>query len=281
MAGVGEALNALWASFVEMLPGIIAAIIWIVIGAIVAVVVGNIVTRVVKKYVEKPISATPFGKTLAALGLEFSSLIGGLTKAFIIAVVLVAAISYIPLGGDAGALIYSVVNYLPYLIGGIALITFGLVLAIALARYIGSILASGLGDTYRNIATLIENMLLVGLIAVVLTAALALLKIPAGFIYPLLLGSLAIVVGVFISVEVFKVVEANFPNFKPLTPFIQFILLLAFSLIGFAAIFSQYPTVGEVLKMISAGIAIAFGITLIPIAFYLARKALAEAGKSQ
>jgi len=281
MTSIEEALNALWASFVEMLPGIIAAIIWIIVGAVVAVVVGNIVTRVVRRYVERPISATPFGKTLAALGLEFSELIGGLTKAFIIAVVLVAAIGYIPLRGDAGALIYSVVNYLPYLIGGIALITLGLVLAIALARYIGSILASGLGDTYRNVATLIENLLLVGLIAVVLTAALALLKIPAGFIYPLLLGSLAIAVGVFISVEVFKVVEANFPNFRPLTPFIQFILLLVFSLIGVAAIFSQYPVVGEVLKMISIGIAIAFGITLIPIAFYLARKALAEAGKSQ
>jgi len=281
MAGVEEALEALWASFVEMLPGVIAAIIWIIVGAVVAVIVGGIVARVVRRYVERPISFTPFGKTLAALGLEFSELIGGLTKAFIIAVVLVAAIGYIPLRGDVGALIYSVVTYLPYLIGGIALITLGLILAIALARYIGSILASGFGDTYRHIATLIENLLLVGLIAVVLTASLSLLKIPAGFIYPLLLGSLVIAVGVFVSVEVFKVVEASFPSFKPLTPFIQFILLLIFSLIGVAAIFSQYPVVGEVMRTISIGVAIAFGITLIPIAFYLARKALTEAAKSQ
>lgn len=280
MASLEEVLNTLWRSFINILPGVIAAVIWIIVGAIVAIVVGDIVTRVVRRYIERPLTLTPFGKTLATLGLEFSELIGGLTKAFIIAITLVAAIGYIPLEGEAGAMIYSVVNYLPYLIGGIALITLGLVLAIALARYIGSILGASFGETYKHVTTLIENLLLVGLIAAVLTVSFTLLKIPSAFIYPLLLGSLAIAVGIFISIEAFKAIEANFPNFRPLTPFIQFILILAFLLIGMTAIFSQYPVVGDVTKMLSIGIAIAFGIVLIPIAFYLAKKALIEAGRS-
>jgi len=172
------------------------------------------------------------------------------------------------------------VSYLPYLIGGIALITFGLVLAVALAKYIGSVIGAGLGEAYRNLAKLIELLLLVGLTAVVLTASFTLLRLEAGLIYPLLLGTLAIATGVVISVEVFKVFEASFPEFKPLTPFLQFILVLAFSLIGIAAIFSQYPAVSEVTRMLSIGMGIAFGIVLIPIALYLAKKALMEAAKT-
>jgi len=280
MAAVEEALNTLWSSFVNTLPGVIAAVIWIVVGVVIAVIVGDLVKRVIKKYVEKPLSTTPFGKTLESAGLEFSSLISGLTKAFIIAVALVAAISYIPLSGEAGALIYSVVSYLPYLIGGIALITFGLVLAIALAKYISSLIGVGLGESYRGLTRLVELLLLVGLIAIVLTASFTLLRIEAGLIYPLLLGTLAIATGIVVSIEVFRVIGENYPEFKPLTPFMQFILILAFSLIGVTAMFSRYPAVSEVTRALSIGIAIAFGIVLIPVAFYLAKKALVEASKA-
>ena len=281
MPGVEEAFNALWRSFVNTLPGLIAAIIWIVIGVIIGVVVGDIVTRVLRRYVEGPLKATAIGKTFTSLGIEFSSLIGGLTKAFIISISLVAAISYIPIGGAAGELIYSVVGYLPYLIGGIAVITLGLVLAISLARYIGSILSTGFGEQYKSLVSFIENIILVGLVAIILTIAFTLLKIPSILIYPLLVGATAIALGIIVVVDVFKTIVSAHPDFGKLAPFIQFLVVVIFIIIGLSAIFSQFAVVGDVLRMLSIGIAIAFGVVLIPIAFYLVRKALIEAGKEK
>jgi hypothetical protein len=281
MPGVEEAFNALWRSFVNTLPGIIAAIIWIVIGVVIGIVVGDIVTRVLRRYVEGPLKATAIGKTFASLGIEFSGLIGGLTKAFIISISLVAAISYIPIGGAAGELIYSVVGYLPYLIGGIAVITLGLVLAISLARYIGSILSTGFGEQYKSLASFIENIILVGLVAIILTIAFTLLRIPSALIYPLLVGATAIALGVIVVVDVFKTIISTHPDFGKLAPFVQFLVVIIFIIIGLSAIFSQFAVVGDVLRMLSIGIAIAFGVVLIPIAFYLVRKVLIEAGKEK
>lgn len=279
MPTLEELGNTLWNQLVTLIPGVIAAIIWIILGIIVGIIVGTIVTKILRKYVERPLSVTPFGKTLISMGLEFSELIGGLTKAFIISISLVAAISYIPLGGDAGELIYSVVSYLPYLIGGIAIITLGLVLAISLARYIGSLLSTGFGETYKSLVNLIENLLLIGLIGIVLTVAFTLLKLPSTLIYPLLVGVTAIAIGVIIVIEVFKTITEAHPDFSKLAPFLQFIIVFVFIFIGLSAIFSQYTIVGDVLKMLSAGIMIAFAVILIPVAFYLVKKVLIEAEK--
>ncbi len=272
-----ELVSRLWEQLVAMIPGIIAAIIWIILGVIVGVIVGNIVAKVLRRYVERPLSLTPFGKTLTAMGLEFSELIGGLTKAFIISISLVAAISYIPLGGEAGELIYGVVSYLPYLIGGIAVITLGLVLAISLARYIGSLLSTGFGERYRSLVSLIENLLLVGLVAIVLTVAFTLLKLPSTLIYPLLVGVTAIAIGVIIVIEVFKTITEAHPDFGKLAPFLQFLVVFVFIFVGLSAIFSEYTAVGDVLRMLSIGITVAFAVVLIPVAFYLVKKVLIEA----
>ncbi|MEM0378919.1 MAG: hypothetical protein QXO52_06710, partial [Thermosphaera sp.] len=93
MATLEDLGNTLSTQLVNTVPGVIAAIIWIILGVVVGIIVGGIVTKVLRRYVERPISTTPFGKTLVAMGLEFSELIGGLTKAFIISISLVAAIS--------------------------------------------------------------------------------------------------------------------------------------------------------------------------------------------
>lgn len=269
--------NTLWNQLITMIPGIIAAIIWLILGIVVGVIVGSVVSKILRRYVERPLSATPFGRTLTAMGLEFSDLIGGLTKAFIISISLVAAISYIPLSGDAGELIYGVVSYLPYLIGGIAVITLGLVLAISLAKYIGSLLGAGFGETYKSLVNLIENLLLVGLIAIVLTVAFTLLKLPSALIYSLLVGVTAIAIGVIIVIEVFKTIMEAHPDFSKLAPFLQFIVVFVFIFVGLSAIFSQYEVVGDVLRMLSTGVMIAFAVILIPVAFYLVKKVLIEA----
>lgn len=279
MSSAGDALARLWQSFVDTLPNLIAALIWVAIGVIVGYLVGEIVNRVIDKYVEKPLLKTDVGKNIATLELDLSNLIGGLTMAFIIALSLVVAIGYIPLGGDGGALIYSVVSYIPYLIGGVAVITLGTILSILLSKYLGSVLSRGWGESYKYLVSLIENVILVGLIAIMLTVAFALFKLPSEMIYPLLVGIVVIVMGVIIVIDVSKMILQEHPDFAKVAPYLQFIVMLAFILVGLAAIFSRYGYVGDVLKMLSIGIAIAFGIVLIPIAFYLVKLVLIEAKK--
>ncbi|MDK6029221.1 hypothetical protein QPL79_07575 [Ignisphaera sp. 4213-co] len=279
MSSAGEALARLWSSFVDLLPNIVAAIIWIVIGVVIGYIVGKIVNKVIDKYVEKPLSKTDIGKSVLALGLDLSDLIGGLTMAFIIALSLVVAIGYIPLGGDGGALIYSVVAYIPYLIGGVAVITLGIILSIMLSKYLGSTLLRSWGESYKYLISLIENTILIGLVAIMLTVAFSLFRLPSEMIYPLLVGVVAIAMGVIIVIDVSKMIIQEHPDFKAVAPYLQFIVVLAFILVGLAAIFSRYGYVGDVLKMLSIGIAIAFGIVLIPIAFYLVKSVLAEIRK--
>jgi len=279
LSSAGEALARLWSSFVDLLPNIVAAIIWIVIGVVIGYIVGKIVNKVIDKYVEKPLSKTDIGKSVLALGLDLSDLIGGLTMAFIIALSLVVAIGYIPLGGDGGALIYSVVAYIPYLIGGVAVITLGIILSIMLSKYLGSTLLRSWGESYKYLISLIENTILIGLVAIMLTVAFSLFRLPSEMIYPLLVGVVAIAMGVIIVIDVSKMIIQEHPDFKAVAPYLQFIVVLAFILVGLAAIFSRYGYVGDVLKMLSIGIAIAFGIVLIPIAFYLVKSVLAEIRK--
>jgi len=272
----GEALDALWQSFIALLPNIVAAIIWVALGIIIGVIVGKIVSKVIDKYVEKPLAKTDLGKSIQALGIELSSLIGGLVMAFIIALSLVVAIGYIPLGGDGGAMIYSVVSYIPYLIGGIAVLTLGIILSILLSKYIGSTISPSLGEGYKHLVHFIENLVLIGLIAVMLTVAFTLLRLPSGMVYPLLVGVVSIAMGVIIVVETTKTITENNPDFAKVAPYLQFTVILAFILVGLAAIFSSYGYVGDVLKMLSLGIAIAFAIVLIPVAFYLVKSTLME-----
>lgn len=271
-----EALDALWQSFIALLPNIVAAIIWVALGIIIGVIVGKIVSKVIDKYVEKPLAKTDLGKSIQALGIELSSLIGGLVMAFIIALSLVVAIGYIPLGGDGGAMIYSVVSYIPYLIGGIAVLTLGIILSILLSKYIGSTISPSLGEGYKHLVHFIENLVLIGLIAVMLTVAFTLLRLPSGMVYPLLVGVVSIAMGVIIVVETTKTITENNPDFAKVAPYLQFMVILAFILVGLAAIFSSYGYVGDVLKMLSLGIAIAFAIVLIPVAFYLVKSTLME-----
>jgi hypothetical protein len=276
---VESALASLWQSFVELLPNIVAAITWIALGILIGFAVGKVVEKVIRKYVVKPLTATEIGKSIAVAGIDIASLIGGLTAAFIIALSLAIAIGYIPIVGEGGALILSVVSYLPYLIGGVAVLTIGILLSIILAKYIGSALEPSLGERYSHLIDFIENMLLIGLIAVMITVAFSLLKLPSAVIYPLLVGTVSIAMGVLIVVETTKTIVESNPDFAKVAPYLQFIVMLLFIMVGLSAIFSGYGYVSDVLKMASLGIAIALAIMLIPIAFYLVKAVLAELRK--
>ena len=139
------------------------------IGYVAGELIGSAVNKIIQKFVEKPLNRTDVGKTIRELGLDLSDLIGGLTKAFIISISIVAAVDLLAIPGEAGSLISRVSNYLPYLIGGITVLTIGVILALGLAKYIGSFLKKAFPENYASLAVLIENFILLGLIAVVVT----------------------------------------------------------------------------------------------------------------
>ncbi len=265
----------------EAAPGFITATIILVIGYIIGDAIASILDKTLDVVVEKPITRTDFGKTFTELGIDLSSLLAGLVKAFIITVAIVAAVEAIHLTGYAGTMVYNIANYLPRLIGAIAILTLGLILAVSLAKYIGGFLKKSFPKPYTDVATLIENFILLGLVAVIVTIALNTLQLEGGLVYPLIIGALVIAVGIFVSSTAIKIIVSEHPEFKGLAPFLQFIVLLVFLVIGVGALFSQFTEAIKVVEILSWGLAIAFGIVLIPIAFYLARSALAMARREE
>jgi len=264
---------------VNRLPNIIGAIIVLLIGYVAGELIGNAVNKIIQKFVEKPLDRTEIGRTIRELGLDLSDLIGGLTKAFIISISIVAAVDLLAIPGEAGAIITRVANYLPNLIGGITVLTIGVILALGLAKYIGSFLRKAFPESYASLAVLIENFILLGLIAVIVTIALELLDLRSTLIYPLIVGALVIAIGIFIADSALRIIIEQYPEFKELAPFLQFLIILVFLMIGVSAIFSEFPSTIQVINNLSLGLAIAFAIVLIPIAFYLAKKALMMAKK--
>ena len=264
---------------VNRLPNIIGAIIVVLIGYVAGEFIGSAVNKIIQKFVEKPLDRTDVGKTIRELGLDLSDLIGGLTKAFIISISIVAAVDLLAIPGEAGTIITRVANYLPYLIGGITVLTIGVILALGLAKYIGSFLKKAFPESYASLAVLIENFILLGLIAVIVTISLELLDLRSTLIYPLIVGALVIAIGVFIADSALRIIIEQHPEFKELAPFLQFLIILVFLMIGVSAIFSEFPSTIQVINNLALGLAIAFAIVLIPIAFYLAKKALMIAKK--
>ncbi len=261
-------------------PGFIGASIILFVGYVIGDAIGKIVNKIIDAIVEKPLQATDIGKSIKELNIDLSGLIGGLTKAFIIAVSVVAAVSALNLGDYTGKLVYDIAVYLPKLIGGIALLTLGLILVVALARYIGKFLHEAFKDKYAKLAHLAENLILLGLLAVVVTIALNIMELQGTFVYPLILGVVIIVAGVYIADIVAELIATTYESYKRLVPFIESLIILLFVLIGASGIFSQFPGVSEVIRTLAIGISIAFALVLIPIIFYYTRLAWKEAAKA-
>ncbi len=262
--------------FIDRLPGIIGAIIVVLIGYIIGDLTGKAVNRIIEKFVERPLDRTELGKTIRELGLDLSDLIGGLTKAFIISISIVAAIDMLDLSGRAGLLVVRVANYLPYLIGGITVLSIGTILALGFSKYIGGFLRKAFPENYSPLAIMVENFILLGLIAVIVTIALDLLQLQSTLVYPLIIGALVIAIGIFIADMALKIVIESHPEFKQLSPFLQFLIILVFLMIGVSAIFNNFPGTINIMTTLSWGVAIAFALILIPVVFYMTKKMLAE-----
>ncbi|MEM1902804.1 MAG: hypothetical protein QXW44_03895 [Pyrobaculum sp.] len=271
-----------WSEFLQKVveygvQGLIAIII-VLIAWLIGSVVGKAVNRLIEKTgLEKAFDKTDVGKAFRAAGIDLSNLIGMLITAFIVVMGIVVALSYLRIGGEAGMLVAQIAEYLPRLIGGIILLTAGLILVALLTDYIGKLLTGLFPKQFVEIGEMLRNLLLVGLVALVISIALRLmLFVDELLIYPLILGTVIIGAGIFIGHTIVRNIIEDHPEFASAAPFAKFLLYTVFLMVGLGAIFANLPEAAQVVQNVAWGVAIAVGILLAPIVYTLAKKMVKE-----
>ncbi len=271
-----------WSEFLQKVveygvQGLIAIII-VLIAWLIGSVVGKAVNRLIEKTgLEKAFDKTDVGKAFRAAGIDLSNLIGMLITAFIVVLGIVVALSYLRIGGEAGMLVAQIAEYLPRLIGGIILLTAGLILVALLTDYIGKLLTGLFPKQFVEIGEMLRNLLLVGLVALVISIALRLmLFVDELLIYPLILGTVIIGAGIFIGHTIVRNIVEDHPEFASAAPFAKFLLYTVFLMVGLGAIFANLPEAAQVVQNVAWGVAIAVGILLAPIVYTLAKKMVKE-----
>ncbi|MFZ8842322.1 MAG: mechanosensitive ion channel family protein [Pyrobaculum sp.] len=259
------------------IQGVIAILIIIVAWAI-GSVVGRAVNRLIERTgLERAFDRTDVGKAFRSAGIDLSNLIGMLITAFIVVVGIVVALQYLQIGGEAGMLVAQVAEYLPRLIGGIILLTAGLILVALLTDYTGKLLTGLFPKQFTEIGEMLRNLLLIGLIALVVSIALDLMLFTGPLVYPLIIGTVIIGAGIFIGHTVVRNIVEDHPEFAAAAPYAKFLLYTIFLTVGLGAIFANFPNTAQVVQNVALGVAIAAGILLAPVVYTLAKRMAKEA----
>ena len=262
---------------IAAIPAILAAIIIILIGYAIGIVVGNAVNKLVERLgIEKNFDKTMTGQSFKNAGLDLSNFIGGVIKAFITILAIILAIQILNVGGTIGTYLTTIADYLPRLLGGILIIVFGTVLVDFLASFIGRMIRPMFPEAKVEIADMLKNLLMIGLIAFVLLLALNLMLLSGDLVYPLILGFVLIGAGVALTDGLIKSIVEDHAEFKGVAGYAKFVLYSIFLIIGAGAIFATFPGVTNIIANISWAFAIALGIMLIPIAYAIAKKMAKE-----
>jgi len=263
---------------IAAIPAVIAAIIVILIGYAIGIVVGNAINKLVEKLgIEKNFDKTMTGQSFKNAGLDLSNFIGGVTKAFITILAIILAIQILNVGGTIGTYLTTIADYLPRLLGGILLIVFGTVLVDFLASFIGKMIRPMFPEAKVEIADMLKNLLMIGLIAFILLLALDLMLLSGELVYPLILGFVLIGAGVALTDGLIKSILDDHAEFKGVAGYAKFVLYSIFLIIGAGSIFATFPGVTNIVANISYAFAIALAIMLIPIAYAMAKKMAKEA----
>ncbi len=278
MADIVEMLTQMLEDIIAFLPSLIAAIVIIAIGYGVGSVVGRAVNKLIEKMgIERSFDKSSTGKAFRAAGLDLSSFIGGITKAFIVVLSIILAIQVLNIGGTLGDYLVSVASYLPRLLGGILIIVIGTVLVDFLASLVGNTLKPIFPEAKAEIADMLRNLLLIGLIAVVLLIALDLMLLAGDLVYPLILGFVIIGAGIALTDGLIKSITDDYKEFVAVAGYAKFVLYSVFLIIGAGAIFATFPGVTNVVANISWAFAIALAIMLVPVVYSMAKKMTKEA----
>jgi len=273
LVDIVEVFSNVATDIVNALPAVIAAIIIIIIGWFVGTFVGKAVNKIVEKLgMEKSFDQTVTGKSFRAAGLDLSNFIGAVTKAFIVILSIILAIQVLNIGGTFGGYLSSIADYLPRLLGGILIIVFGTVFVDFLATFIGKMLRPMFPEAKVEIADMLKNLLLIGLIAFIILLALDTMLLSGNTIYPLILGFVIIGAGIALTDTLIQSITEDHAEFKTVAGYAKFVLYSIFLIIGAGAIFATFPGVTNVIANISWAFAIALAIMLIPIGYALAKK---------
>jgi hypothetical protein len=270
---IGETFSNMVGDIIAAIPSVIAAIIIILVGYAIGIVVGKAANKVIEKLgIEKGFDQTSAGQAFRNAGLDLSNFVGAVLKAFITILAIILAIQILNVGGTIGTYLTGIANYLPRLLGGILIIVFGIILVDFLATFIGKMLKPMFPEAKAEIADMLKNLLLIGLIAFILLLALDLLLLSGETIYPLILGFVLIGAGVALTDGLIKSITDDHEEFRSVAGYAKFVLYSIFLIIGAGAIFATFPNVTNIVANIAWAFAIAFAIILIPIVYAMAKK---------
>lgn len=278
MASIIEMLTKMLEDIIAFLPLLFAAIIVIIIGYGVGAVVGRAVNKLIEKMgIERSFDQSSTGKAFRAAGLDLSSFVGGVTKAFIVILSIILAIQILNIGGTLGEYLTAIASYLPRLLGGILIIVIGTVLVDFLATLVGRTLKPIFPEAKAEIADMLRSLLLIGLVAVVLLIALDLMLLAGDLVYPLILGFVMIGAGIALTDGLIRSIIMDHKEFAAVAGYAKFVLYSIFLIIGAGAIFATFEGVTNVVANISWAFAIALAIMLIPVVYSMAKRMTKEA----
>lgn len=270
---IADMFSNMVGDIIAAIPSVIAAIIIILVGYAIGVVVGKAANKVIEKLgIEKGFDQTTAGQAFRNAGLDLSNFVGAVLKAFITILAIILAIQILNVGGTIGTYLTAIADYLPRLLGGILIIVFGIILVDFLASFIGKMLKPMFPEAKAEIADMLKNLLLIGLIAFILLLALDLLLLSGETIYPLILGFVLIGAGVALTDGLIKSITDDHEEFRSVAGYAKFVLYSIFLVIGAGAIFATFPNVTTIVANIAWAFAIALAIMLIPIVYAMAKK---------
>ena len=273
LLNIGDMFSNMVGDIIAAIPSVIAAIIIILIGYAIGMVVGAAVNKIIEKLgIERGFEQTTAGQAFRNAGLDLSNFVGSVLKAFITILAIILAIEILNVGGTIGTYLAAIANYLPRLLGGILIIVFGIVLVDFLATFIGKMLKPMFPEAKAEIADMLKNLLLIGLIAFILLLALDLLLLSGETIYPLILGFVLIGAGVALTDGLIKSITDDHEEFRSVAGYAKFVLYSIFLVVGAGAIFATFPNVTAIIANIAWAFAIALAIILIPIVYAMAKK---------
>ncbi len=265
-----QELAALAADIIAYIPSLVGGILIIIAGYVAAVIAGEIVGRLVDRLVEKPLERTSVGQQYRRLGIDLSDTTAVLVKAFVIVLAIIVALPVLRIPGQAGEVLTQVVYYLPRVIGGLLVLLYGFIFAGVLTDFIHAALSAAFRER-GELAEMLKNFFLIGLIAAVVTIALNLMLVPGEFVYPVILGFLVMAFGILIT-DTLVGSLAESAEFREYVGYAKFLLYTVFAMIAMAALFANFPGVTRVITVLSAGVAIAAAVILVPVVYRLARR---------
>jgi len=272
-----DAFNQMLQNIIAFLPSLVGAIIVILLGYVVGIIVGKAVNKLIEKFgIEKGFEQTATGRAFKAAGLDLSSFVAGIVKAFIVVLSIILAIQILNIGGALGQYLIIIADYLPRLLGGILIIVIGTVLVDFLASLVGRTLKPLFPEEKTEMADMLKNLLLIGLIAVVLLIALDLMLLAGDLVYSLILGFVIIGAGIALTDGLIKSITDEYEEFRAVAGYAKFVLYSIFLIIGAGAIFATFQGVTNVVANISWAFAIALAIMLIPVMYTIAKKMTKE-----